>query len=75
VEIQLHEFTNSVLGYLIAPAAVNARKVFWYPKKRELGRTQSQCECCEEAFNCLGYIKKYADSGTRTNIVFSEGYC
>ena len=21
------------------------------------------------AFNCLGYIKKYADSGTRTNIV------
>jgi len=24
---------------------------------------------CQHAFNCLGYIQKYADSGTRTNIV------
>ena len=63
MDIQLHEFSNSVLGHLTDPAAVNARKEFWYPQERELGRTQSQCECCGEA----KYLAIGASNGTPTS--------
>ena len=71
---------DSKQNSLFPKATDNTRSTTWTAERNMpiLGLELSQFISegyCQHAFNYLGWKKKYADIGTRTNTVNSEGYC